>query len=120
MISLQGFYSRHNVQVDGVKALVEVHILRDHDLFKGHFPNMPVAPGAAITQMVIDEAENVLGNVGVFAGAKQIKFLAVLNPDTASALVLEYQFSEVDGQKHYSCVGRSADIIFFKMNGLFH
>lgn len=105
---------------DGVTAEVRVSIHRDHPVYDGHFPGQPVAPGAALTQMVIDEAERLMGGGHIFSGARQVKFLSVLNPGITSELTLRYTFTERDGQQQFACVGKGGETVFFKINGAFH
>jgi 3-hydroxyacyl-[acyl-carrier-protein] dehydratase len=119
MSLLQGFYVRDNVSISGASALVAVRMIPDHCVYEGHFPGSPVAPGAAITQMVIDEATELLDDAGAFAGAQQIKFLAVLDPNTTETLLLDYTFSTRGGLRHFACIGRNGEKVFFKFNGAF-
>lgn len=62
----------------------------------------------------------MLGGSLTFVGARQVKFLAVLNPDVTHALVLRYTFAQRDGQQHFACVGTGDGTVFFKINGAFN
>lgn len=119
MASLEGFYSVLTDTRDENSAEVQVRIHADHAIYAGHFPDQPIAPGAALTQMVIDEAQRLIGGQQVFVGAKQIKFLSVLNPNVTGQLVLRFSFSTRDSQQQFACTGVAGDTIFFKINGAF-
>lgn len=119
MPSLIGFYTLLSAERDHDMAEVQVRIHADHPVYQGHFPERPVAPGAALTQMVVDEAHNLLGDQLQFSGARQIKFLSVLDPNVTDTLTLRYNFTASDGQQQFSCVGTTGETVFFKMNGAF-
>jgi len=119
MPSLEGFYTVISETRDESSAELQVRINAGHSVYAGHFPDQPVAPGAALTQMVIDEAHRIQGNQPLFVGAKQIKFLSVLNPNITDQLVLRYSFATRDSQQQFACTGVAGDTIFFKINGAF-
>jgi 3-hydroxyacyl-[acyl-carrier-protein] dehydratase len=119
MSSLQGFYVRITSPSLADSVVVHVRIDASHEVYKGHFPDQPVAPGAALTQMVIDEAARMIGASTTFIGAKQVKFLSVLDPTKTQELELHYTFVERDGGYQFACTGKNAETIFFKINGAF-
>lgn len=119
MVSLKGFYTVISSSCDAGQASVVVCLNAGHAVYQGHFPGQPVAPGAALTQMVVDEAARVLGVNAEFAGARQIKFLSVTDPNLASELELRYAFTERDEVRHFHCTGLNGETVFLKMNGEF-
>lgn len=119
MASLSGFYSVIAEIRNETTATVLVAINPKHKVYEGHFPNQPVAPGAALTQMVIDEASKLFASGRMFVGAKQVKFLSVLDPNKTSMLTMEYTFVERDALLQFACTGKHDETIFFKINGTF-
>jgi len=119
MASLQGFYSIESVENTDTGTTVIVRLNDMHPVFDGHFPGKPVAPGAMLTQMVLDEACSLLGGSLHFVGACQIKFLSVLNPLQTTMLRLEYAFAEREGQQQFTCTGINGGTTYFKMHGAF-
>lgn len=119
MASLSGFYTLVSEQhgESGTELTVSIHA--NHRVYEGHFPSQPVAPGAALTQMVIDEAVRLQDNRVRFAGARQIKFLKVLDPNVTATIQLHYTFAERDGQQQFVCVGKEGESVFFKIHGSF-
>lgn len=58
----------------------------EHPIFKGHFPDNPVTPGACMVQMVKELVADQLGKKVRMSEARQIKFLDVLVPDPSARL----------------------------------
>ncbi len=119
MASFAGFYSVISDATTDNTATVAVSINPKHEVYEGHFPNQPVAPGAALTQMVIDEASRLFAHGRMFVGVKQVKFLSVLDPNKTSILTMEYTFVERDALLQFACTGKNEETIFFKINGTF-
>lgn len=118
MASLKGFYETVSTSEDSDSRTVEVQLNAAHDVYEGHFPGRPVAPGAALTQMVLDELAKITGNRPV-KELRQVKFLTVIDPMQVNGLTLEYRFRERDGVEMFTCVGRSEETAYIKLNGIF-
>ena len=60
----------------------EVDLLLDskHPLFAGHFPGMPILPGACMVQLTHHLVNKHFGGDTTFIKAAQIKFLMPVNP----------------------------------------
>ena len=117
MTTLDGFYKVTATERDESNVVVRLRLDAAHPIYEGHFPGQPVAPGAALTQMVVDEAIRIIGGKLTFAGARQIKFLSVTDPNKVEELELRYTFVERDGSMHFTCTGINGETIFLKMNG---
>lgn len=77
---------------DELKA--EIHLDAAHEVFKGHFPDVPVLPGVAMLQMVKDTIESNQKTKLFFQIASSIKFLDFVNPTITRQLFLEIKFKE--------------------------
>ncbi|MGB1319128.1 MAG: hypothetical protein ACPG5W_13000, partial [Flavobacteriales bacterium] len=55
MTTLSGFYIKLSEATTNTGWNVSVELNSKHEVYEGHFPGKPVAPGAALTQMVLDE-----------------------------------------------------------------
>jgi len=119
MTTLDGFYKVTATERDESSVVVRLRLNAEHPVYEGHFPGQPVAPGAALTQMAVDEANRIIGTDMTFAGAKQIKFLSVTDPNKAGELELRYTFAARDGAMHFTCTGLNGETVFLKMNGEF-
>ncbi|PZD76832.1 hydroxymyristoyl-ACP dehydratase [Mesonia sp. K7] len=60
-----------------------------HEVFKGHFPEMPVLPGVLITQLFKEEVAFYLQKQLLIGEVKQIKFLKVINPTESEEVTLK-------------------------------
>ncbi|MCF8460288.1 MAG: hypothetical protein K9G46_06165 [Flavobacteriales bacterium] len=119
MATLTGFYER----IAGLKTdngtVVSAKLNPNHEVYEGHFPGKPVAPGAALTQMVLDEAIRLTNGEKKVTEFRQIKFLSVIDPTQVQDLELEFDFRERNGVDMFTCVGRSGETNYFKLNGIF-
>jgi 3-hydroxyacyl-[acyl-carrier-protein] dehydratase len=119
MATLIGFYKRISETQTETGFVVSVNLNADHEVYEGHFPGKPVAPGAALTQMVLDEAIRLTNGEKKVTEFRQIKFLSVIDPTQVQDLELEFDFRERNGVDMFTCVGRSGKTNYFKLNGIF-
>lgn len=119
MATLNGFYDRRVETEVANGFVVTVSISPDHQVYEGHFPGKQVAPGAALTQMVLDEVIRLTKGEKKVTEFRQIKFLSVIDPTQTNELELEYNFRERNGVEMFTCVGRSGETNYFKLNGIF-
>ena len=119
MATLARFYERTSEEKTENGFIVSVDLNVDHEVYEGHFVGKPVAPGAALTQMVLDEAIRLNGGEKKVTEFRQIKFLSVIDPTKVSQLSLEYDFRERNGVDMFTCTGRSGETNYFKLNGIF-
>lgn len=74
------FFSIQNriQEEDNLTFSVKMH--KEHKVYDGHFPGMPVAPGVCLAQMVKEICETELGFDLKMLETRNMKFMAVLNP----------------------------------------
>ncbi len=119
MATLSGFYERISETRTDTGVVVSAKLNADHEVYQGHFPGKPVAPGAALTQMVYDEAMRLTNGEKTLTEFRQIKFLSVIDPTQVQDLELEFEFKERNGVDMFVCSGRSGETNYFKLNGIF-
>ncbi|MCF8277755.1 MAG: hypothetical protein K9J17_13560 [Flavobacteriales bacterium] len=119
MATLAGFYERISETKTAAGSVVSARLNPDHEVYVGHFPEKPVAPGAALTQMVLDEAIRLTNGEKKVTEFRQIKFLSVIDPTQVQDIELEFDFRERNGVDMFTCVGRSGETNYFKLNGIF-
>lgn len=119
MATLAGFYERTGEKEVENGFVVRVKLNAKHQVYEGHFPGKPVAPGAALTQMVLDEAMRLTKGEKKLLEFRQIKFLSVIDPTQVQDLELEFDFRERNGVDMFMCTGRSGNTNYFKLNGIF-
>ena len=81
MILLDDFFKL--TQKDSAPGVVKakISIKKEHRIFQGHFPGLPVVPGVCMLQMVREIMEVHLGRTLDITGSDNMKFLSVINPD---------------------------------------
>ena len=72
----------------------EIFINKDHEIFKGHFPDNPVMPGVCMIQIIKELTEKALNKKLFMEKSTNIKFMALINPEENSALVLNLVIKE--------------------------
>lgn len=63
---------------NGLSVLVTID--KNHTIFEGHFPNHPVTPGVCTMQIIKELSENHLGRNLQLKMARNVKFMAIINP----------------------------------------
>ena len=68
-------------EADGTHVFV-VKVNREHEIFKGHFPEKPIVPGVTTLMMTRMCAQRVLGKDSLrFQTVKDAKYIAPIVPD---------------------------------------
>ena len=76
-----------SVNGDQIDTILKINA--QHQVFKGHFPNMPILPGVLITQLFKEEVEHLVYKELTIFEIKQIKFLKTINPEEDSIIQLK-------------------------------
>ncbi len=79
-------------QEDQVTA--KIFINKDHSIFKGHFPGNPVMPGVCIMQIIKELTEQIVKCKLFMAQSSNIKFKAIINPETHPELQMQLKIKE--------------------------
>lgn len=91
---LKDFYTVERLQQQELqKYIVDIKLNKEHDIFKGHFPDHPVTPGVCMMQIVKELTERIVGKSLFMYKASNIKFMALINPEINSSLKLELDIS---------------------------
>ena len=96
---LENFYTIENrtVDKDQINYSFEILINNKHEIFKGHFPGNPVMPGVCMMQVIKEITESIAGTKLFMEKCTNVKFLALINPDTDPLLTLELKITDQDG-----------------------
>lgn len=114
---LNSFFFIENTEYANEIVQSSLRLEKNHSVFNGHFPNLPVVPGVCMMQMVKEIIENIEGERFVIEEAPNVKFLSVLNPIENS---LVESIIKVDERPEGNLLKISASInagsvTFFKM-----
>jgi 3-hydroxyacyl-[acyl-carrier-protein] dehydratase len=97
MLQEQGFYTTLSLSEMGSgKYTIQVKLNPEHEIFSGHFPGNPVTPGACMIQMVKELTEGILGYKLRMKQASNVKFMALINPQTHPVLELDLEVAVED------------------------
>jgi 3-hydroxyacyl-[acyl-carrier-protein] dehydratase len=90
-----------------------------HPLFKGHFPDQPVLPGACQLQMVREVLENALETQLKLIKADNLKFMSLVDPEKIDLLNLNITYKQDDQNLKVSAIMMTdGTTICFKFQGL--
>ncbi len=112
------FYSVLNTTDLGNNSYeVKVSMNPEAEVYKGHFPGQPIAPGACLTQMVKEVANTISGKEMRLVEAQQIKFLATVNPVATPELSLDLTLTESEDGVKMKCTAKDETTSYFKISG---
>ena len=101
---LDSFYSIINQTVAENSAVITVRFNLHHPIFQGHFPTMPVVPGACLVEMVNKLSSSVLGKIFRLTAAQNVKFVQVIHPDEVEEVSFDILWAETDGGYATKCL----------------
>lgn len=90
------FYKTEQYKSDGRQINAVIRLNPQHDIFKGHFPNNPVMPGVCMLQIFKELSEQGLNKKLFIKECSNVKFMALINPETHSVLDIVIGISETE------------------------
>jgi 3-hydroxyacyl-[acyl-carrier-protein] dehydratase len=84
---LNSFFKITEIQ-EAEKYTVSIELNPHHEVYKGHFPGNPIAPGVCLTQMVKETVEYITKKNLVMVTGDNLKFMAILNPEVNPEVVM--------------------------------
>jgi 3-hydroxyacyl-[acyl-carrier-protein] dehydratase len=91
---LQDFYTLKNIQKnDDTNYDAFVSLNKNHPIFQGHFPGNPITPGVCMLQIFKNLSTQIMQTELEMEVSKNIKFLAIINPETNPDLRLNVQIA---------------------------
>lgn len=91
---LKDFYTVESTSRNGEMYATRLAINKTHEIYKGHFPDMPVTPGVILMQLFKEEVERITGKELLLEKASNVKFTAVVDPNKDEKLILNTIISE--------------------------
>lgn len=77
--------------VDGHAATIDLRIPPDLDCLRGHFPELPVVPGAAQLGWALEFGAEMLGVPATVRSLRSVKFERIIQPGRAVTLELAFE-----------------------------
>jgi 3-hydroxyacyl-[acyl-carrier-protein] dehydratase len=94
---IKGLYTVQSLVEEGQEVKARVRLHKEHEVFKGHFPNNPIMPGVCMLQMIKELTEQVTGKELFLSVATNVKFMAKINPEENELIDLMINISEDNG-----------------------
>ncbi|PRX47388.1 hydroxymyristoyl-ACP dehydratase [Salegentibacter salegens] len=116
---LKNFYSVVNSSEENGKHFTQIEINKDHEIYDGHFPGRPVTPGVILMNLFKEEAERRCGCKLQFKKGNNVKFMAVVDPNTDAVLNLETEITEENQEIKLKGIAKNSAGISLKINSLY-
>lgn len=116
---IEGLYNTETFTKTDAGITAKIRIDPGHGIFKGHFPGKPVMPGVCMIQIIKELTEHALGRELFLSVASNVKFMAIINPETNPELVLELAISEEDDLIKVKNTTSFGDTVALKLNATF-
>lgn len=100
MVLKDKLYCIKNISSTPQQSQVDIELLKDSYIYKGHFPSMPITPGMTLVQMAVELAsaasQNAWGDKKELSlqHISGVKFLKAINPEEISSI--SYTFTPSD------------------------
>ncbi len=102
---------------EGISA--KIHLDKDHEIFKGHFPGNPVMPGVCMIQIIKELTEQATGKYLFLSVSSNIKFMAIINPEKNPDLQLSIDIADENGEVKVKNTTMFEDTVALKLNATF-
>ena len=107
-----------NKQVEAQVIRAELEVDAAHEIFKGHFPSVPVLPGVCMVQCVKELIEASIAKKTRLDKADMIKFLSMLNPVESNIITAEIIIKETtDTRITFQASLKSSNQFLLKYSG---
>ncbi|WP_250255783.1 3-hydroxyacyl-ACP dehydratase [Chryseobacterium sp. Marseille-Q3244] len=114
---LTDFYTLTSYEkADNGSFIAHIHLNKDHDIFKGHFPGNPVTPGVCMMQIIKELTEEFTGSKLFLKTASNVKFMAIINPFETPDLKLQLDITEDDEDVKVKNVTSFGETIALKLS----
>jgi 3-hydroxyacyl-[acyl-carrier-protein] dehydratase len=100
-----------------IKATIKLNA--NHDIFKGHFEQMPVMPGVCQTQLIKELLQQELGKNLILTNGSNIKFTGMIIPTQHPVFNVELKYIMVENQYTVDAQLFFENTIFTKFKGIF-
>ncbi|PXX29171.1 3-hydroxyacyl-ACP dehydratase [Arenibacter sp. ARW7G5Y1] len=116
---IEGLYSTEtfNKNEDGLSAQIKLN--PKHEIFKGHFPGKPIMPGVCMIQIIKELTERSLGQDLFLSVASNVKFMAIINPETDPILLIDINLTEMDGMIKVKSTTNFGETLALKLSATF-
>ena len=112
------FYTISNIEHQQDHISAEIKLNSGHEIFKGHFPGMPVVPGVCQLEIIKEILCYKREGNYLMDTAKSCKFLNMINPLEVSSLNCEIDLTRSNEKKMtFSASISDSNRTYFKIKG---
>lgn len=117
---MKDFYTitNHNDLGEG-KHEFKLELNADHPVYEGHFPEMAVAPGVMLTDLVGSLTGHCVNKQLELVSARNIKFMVPVLPKKENRMHVTLTLKEDDGVYSAKTVATHEELTFFKISASF-
>ncbi|HUH47333.1 MAG TPA: hypothetical protein VLZ54_09285 [Arenibacter sp.] len=116
---IKGLYNTETFTRTDAGLTARIRLDPKHGIFKGHFPGKPVMPGVCMIQIIKELTERALEKELFLSIASNVKFMAIIDPETDPELVLELAISGEDDLVKVRNTTSFGDTIALKLSATF-
>lgn len=117
---LNDFYTiESSTKTDDSLINAVIKLNADHNIFKGHFEQMPVVPGVCQAQIIKEILQRETGKSFSLTIGNNIKFTGMIIPTQNAIVNIELTYKEVENQHVVDAKLFFADVTFTKFKGTF-
>ena len=88
---MEPFFTINSKDISADIWKFNISLNKSHPVYAGHFPQRAVAPGVMLTQMIKNLIEGELQQELKMTSARNIKFLNMMLPETASSVDVDIE-----------------------------
>ena len=117
---LNDFYTvETSVKKDASTLNATIKLNANHDIFKGHFEQMPVMPGVCQTQLIKELLQLEVGKTLTLTVGNNIKFTGMIIPTQHPVFNVELKYTASENQYVVDAQLFFENTIFTKFKGTF-
>lgn len=116
---LKDFYTVLDSSEEAGNYHTSLKINKEHDIYRGHFPQRPVTPGVILMQLFKEEAERRTGCKLQLKTGNNVKFMAVVDPNKDETLFLESEITQEDSVVKLKGIAKNDGSIALKISALY-
>jgi 3-hydroxyacyl-[acyl-carrier-protein] dehydratase len=116
---IDGLYTIEDFQQEALEVKATIHLNKEHDIFKGHFPGNPVMPGVCMLQIIKELTEQATSKNLFLSVSSNIKFMAIINPEVNPDLLLNISITEVDDEIKIKNTSSFGETVALKLSATF-
>ncbi|GEQ85241.1 3-hydroxyacyl-ACP dehydratase [Patiriisocius marinistellae] len=116
---IKDLYTLTSFENNDGAVTAQIHLNKDNNIFKGHFPGNPVMPGVCMIQIIKELTEKATESSLFLSQTSNIKFMAIINPNITPDLNLNISITETEDGFKIKNDSSFGDTLALKMSALF-